>query len=142
MATYTKSKCKVMFAQCSGNSVISRSFTVCIGAYQYHKSWFFLISLLRCSAFFSFFSARVSSNDSPRFHPRFTRFLPLLSHLPRSLSRITQNRDHGIAPMIAESRPRSRPWCGIFSPRVVLNVFFMRVLFVFVLFFLHSLTFR
>ena len=29
MTTYTKSKCKVMFAQCSGNSVIS-SCTVCI----------------------------------------------------------------------------------------------------------------
>ena len=108
MTTYTKSKCKVMFAQCSGNSVISRSFTVCIGAYQYHKSWFFLISLLRCSAFFSFFSARVSSNDSPRFHPRFTRFLPLLSHLPlviisdhtESRSRNRTN-DRRIAPKVA-----------------------------------------
>ena len=72
------------------------------GAYQYHKSWFFLISLmLMCSAFLSFFNANISSHASPRFHPCFTRFLPRLLHLPRSSSRNPRNCDHEITPMIA-----------------------------------------
>ena len=78
------------------------------------------------SAFLSFFSAHVSSHALPRFHPRLTRFLPRLSDLPRSLSRIKRNRDHGIVPMITESCQRPRPWLSIFSPRVVLNAFLER----------------
>ena len=115
------------------------------GAYQYHKSWFFLISLmLLCSAFLSFFSAHVSSYALPRFHPHFTRFLPRLWHLPQSLSWIPRNRDHGIASMIAESRPRSRPWPwrGIFSPRVVLNAFLERTCCFCSVFLKHSLIFK
>ena len=87
-----------------------------------------------------FFSAHVSSHASPQFHPRFTRFLPRLSHLPQSSSRIPQNRYHGIAPMIVESRPRSRLWHGIFSPRVVLNAFSERICIFFS--YNHSLIFK
>ena len=48
-----------------------------------------------------FFSAHVSSHALSRFHPRFTRFLPHLSHLPRSLSPTPWSRNHGIAPKVA-----------------------------------------
>ena len=79
------------------------------GAYQYHKSWFFLISLmLRCPAFLSFFSAHVSSHASPRFHPRFTRFSTTLTAPPTVIiSDPTESRsrnrthDRTIAPKVA-----------------------------------------
>ena len=128
MITYTKSKCKVMFAQCSGNSVIS-SCTVCITLLNSESvptmrsipiSLILVLpditdvkvlsvsQLLLCPCQFP---------RSPRLHPRFTRFLLRLSHLSRYLSQIPRNHNHGITLMIAESRPRSRPWRGIFSPK-------------------------
>ena len=129
MTTYTKSKCKVMFAQCSGNSVIS-SCTVCITLLNSEDvrtmrsisisqilvhphitdvKVFSVSQLLLCPCQFP---------RSPRPHSRFTRFLLRLSHLSWSLSQIPRNRDHGITPMIAESRPRSRLWRSIFSPEL------------------------
>ena len=82
------------------------------------------VSVLRISQFFL----------SPRHFPRFTKVLPTLHmfsttliYLPRSFSRIPRNRDHGITPMITESRPWPRSWHGIFSPRVVLNALLERI---------------
>ena len=75
------------------------------------------VSVLRISQFFL----------CPRQFPRFTCFLPRLSHLSRSLSRIPRNCNHGITPMITESRHWLRPWHGIFSPRVVLNALLERI---------------
>ena len=59
--------------------------------------------MLLCSAILSFFSAHVSSHALSRFHPHSTRYLPRLSHLPRSLSLISRNRAHdrGITPKVA-----------------------------------------
>ena len=123
-----------MFAQCSGNSVIS-SCTVCITLLNSEdvptmRSISISQTLVLPDitdvivlSISQFFLCPRQFHTLPRFHPRFTRFLPHLSHFPRSLTRIPRNRDHGIASMIAESRPRSRPWRGIFSPRVVLNAF-------------------
>ena len=130
MTTYTKSKCKVTFAQWSGNSVIS-SCTVCITLMnsedvQAMKSISIsqilvlpdiTVIVLSISQFFSLPTSVPTlhhgfTHASPQFHPRFTCFLP--SHGPRSLSRIPRNHDQGITPMIAESCPRLRPWRGIF----------------------------
>ena len=129
-----------MFAQCGGTVTVSSVHTLVAshywtvrmfqqwGAYQYHKSCFFLISLmLLCSAFLSFFSAHVSFHASPRFHPRFTRFLPRISHLPRSLS-----RNH------AQGRGRGM----VFFPQELCWMHSYREFVVFVLLFLHSLIFK
>ena len=134
MTTYTKSKCKVMFAQCSGNSFISHVlfashyWTVKMfqqwAAYQYHKSWFFLISLmLLCSAFLSFFSAHVNSHASPRFHPRFICFLPpptvIILDPTESRSRIHAHD--------RRTTPKTVAVAWYFSPRIALNAFLERI---------------
>ena len=137
MTTYTKSKCKVMFAQCSGNRVIS-SCTVCItllnsedvptmGSISITQNLVLPDITVIVLSISQFFLCPHQLPGSPRFHPRFTCFLPRLSHLPRSLSRIPRNHDHRIMPMITESRPRLQPWHGIFCPRVVLNAFLERI---------------
>ena len=112
------------------------------GTYQYYKCWFFLISLmLVCSGFLSFFSAHVSSHASPRFHPRFTCFLPryLTSHGHYLGS-------HGIA--ITESCPwlqnraHGRGRGMVFFPQELCWMHYWREFVVFVLFFLHNLIFK
>ena len=130
MTTCTKSKCKVMFAQCSGNSIIS-SCSVCITLLNSEDvPTIRSISISQILVLPDITDVKVLSISQlflcPCHFPCFTRFLPHLSHLPRSLSQIPRNHDNGVVPMIAELRPRSQPWCGIVSPRVVLNVFLSR----------------
>ena len=87
MTTHTKSKCKVMFAQCSGNSAIS-SCNVCVTLLNSEDvptvrsisiSQILVLPDITDDivlSIFSVFSAHVSSHASPRFHQPFTRFLP------------------------------------------------------------------
>ena len=136
MTTYTKSKCKVMFAQCSGNSVIS-SCTICITLLESEDvPTVRSISISQILVLPDITDVKMLSvsqlllcpcTSVPTLHHGFTHASHLFNRAYRTshwlLSRIPRNRDHGIAPMIAESRQRSRPWCGTFSPRVVLNIF-------------------
>ena len=141
MTTYAKSKCKVMFAQCNGNSVISSS-TVCME--DSHKlnsegvptmrsisilqmlvlSDITDVSVLRISQFFL----------RPRQFPHFTTVSPKLHMFSTTLispptviisdPMESRSRDHAhdyrIAPMAA-----AVAW--YFSPRVVLNVLLERI---------------
>ena len=106
MTTYTKSRCKVMFGQCTGNGVIT-SCAICITSLNSEDvPTMRNISISQILVFPDIRTSRlllchVSSHASQRFHPRFTRFLPRLLPLPRSLSRIPRNQDHEIAPEIA-----------------------------------------
>ena len=120
-------------AECSGNSVIS-SCTVCITLLNSENvptmrrisisQILVLLDITDVLSISQLLHCPHQSHTSPQFHPRFTHFLPRLSHLPRSLSRIPRNRDHAHDP---RSHPRSQPWHGIFSPRVVLNVFLEKI---------------
>ena len=93
-----------------------------------------------CSAFHRFFSAHVSSNALPRFHSRFTRFLPRLSHLPRSLFRIPRNCDQGIA-HDRRIAPKVAAVAWYFFPKsCVERILRKNLLFLFC--FLHSLIFK
>ena len=137
MTTYTKFKlCKVMFAQCSGKSVIS-SCTVCITLLNSEdvttmssisiyitnlgSSWYHW--MLLCLAFLIFFSLPTSV---PTLHHGFIHAYHtptvIISDPTESRSR---NRAHDcrIAPKVA-----AVAW--YFSPRVVLNAF-LNLLFLF-----------
>ena len=127
MTTHTKCKCKVMFAQCSGNSVIS-SCTVCITSLNSEDvPTMRSISISQILALPDITDVKVLSVSqfllSPRQFPVFTTVSPTLQTFSTTL----------IAPPTViisdptESRPRSRPWRRIFSPRIVLNVFLERI---------------
>ena len=103
MTTYTKSKCKVMFAQCSGNSVIS-SCTVCITLLNSEDvptmsnisvSQILVLPDITVVKVLSVSQLLLCPSQFPRFttvSPTLHTFLPCLSHLSRSLSRIPRNR--------------------------------------------------
>ena len=88
-----------------------------------------------CAQHFSVFSLPRSVST---LHQDFTHALHVFYHAYH----FSHGHYHGITPMIAESRPRSRPWRVNFSPRVVLNALAEREFVIFVLFFLHSLIFK
>ena len=137
-----------MFAQCSGNSVIS-SCTVCITLLNSEDvPTMRSISISQILVLPDITDVNVLSisqllhcprqlHTSPRFHPRFTHFLPRLSHLPRLLSRIPRNRDHGITPMIAD-HTQGHSHGMVFFPKSCVECILRKNL-LFLLFFLHSL---
>ena len=76
-----------------------------------------------------FSSAHVSSHASPQpFQPHaFTMFsTTLITPSTVIISDPTESRSWNCAHDRSSSLPRSRPWRGIFSPRVVLNAFLER----------------
>ena len=108
------------------------------GAYQYHKPWFFLISLmLMCSAFLSFFTAHVSYT----LHHGFIHASRVFYHAYHT-SHGHYLGLHGMA--ITESRPWSQiipkvtavAW--YFFPKSCVDCI-LRKKMLFLLFFLHSL---
>ena len=133
-----------MFAQCSGNSVIS-SCTVCITFLNSEDVPTMSISISQILVLPDITDVKLPSvcqlflypgpflhftTASPTFHTFSTMLIApstvLISDPTESQS---QNHDHRIAPMIAESHPTLWPWRGTFSPSVVLNVFLKRTCF-------------
>ena len=119
MTTYTMSKCKVTFAQCSGNSVVS-SYTVCTTLLNSEDvPTMRSISISQIVVLPDITDVIVLSISQfflcLRQFPHFTEVSP------------TIHTFSGIRPMIAQLCPRSQPWRGVFSSRVVLNAFLERI---------------
>ena len=147
MTTHTKCKCKVMFAQCSGNSVIS-SCTVCITSLNSEDvPTMRSISISQILALPDITDVKVLSVSqfllSPRQFPLFTTVSPTLQTFPTTpiapptviISDPTESRP------LSQNRAQGRGRGVVFFPKNCVECI-LRENLLFLLFFLHSLIFK